>query len=177
MMQILGINEGDVVTVSIRDLPKGVFAKFKPKTIDFFQTISDIRTVLEILLKNYSTLTVGDAIPITYIDKEFYLEVVECKPQHAISIIETDIQVDFEQPEGYEEPKTEKQPEIEFDEIELLIENSDDEDSKPISFEGRGNILNAKKKPQQYNQPIEKVKKTEPKKKRQISSKGDIVYI
>lgn len=160
MMQVIGAKEGDQIFVTPTELKKGTFAKFRPKTIDFFDTISDIRRVLEILLKDYSALTEGDTIAISYIGKEFFLEVRECKPDKAVSILETDISVEFEQPEGYTEVKEEpKKKEPELDDIELQIENSDDEDNKPVQFEGIGRKLNPKKPVEEIIKPIEKVKK------------------
>ena len=42
-----------------------------------------------------SCLTTGDTIMVTYNNKKYYLDVIETKPANAISIIETDCEVDF----------------------------------------------------------------------------------
>ncbi|KAJ1961287.1 ubiquitin fusion degradation protein [Dipsacomyces acuminosporus] len=57
------------------------------------------------MLKNFSTLTVGDIISIEYNSKIFRMAVLETKPsESAINIVETDLSVDFAPPVGYVEP-------------------------------------------------------------------------
>lgn len=51
---------------------------------------------LERALRNFSCLTKGDTIAIQHGSDNFYLDVMELKPDNAVSIIETDINVDFE---------------------------------------------------------------------------------
>merc|ERR1712045_237647 len=48
--------------------------------------------------------TVGDCIAIDYNKKKYEIEIVECKPAKAISIIEADVNVDFAPPKDYKEP-------------------------------------------------------------------------
>ena len=50
---------------------------------------------LETTLRKFSCLTTGDTIMVTYNNKKYYLDVIETKPANAISIIETDCEVDF----------------------------------------------------------------------------------
>lgn len=63
---------------------------------------------LENALRNFSTLTLGDTIQINYNDKVYEIMVLNVKPhfeEHAgISIVETDLEVDFAPPVGYVEP-------------------------------------------------------------------------
>ena len=47
----------------------------------------------------------GDTIPINYNNKKYFIDIVEAKPQDAISVIETDCQVDFAAPLDYVEPE------------------------------------------------------------------------
>jgi len=42
---------------------------------------------------------------IAYNDKQYYIDIVETKPSHAVTIVETDCEVDFVQPLDYEEPE------------------------------------------------------------------------
>ena len=42
---------------------------------------------------------------IAYRGRKYYLDVVETKPSHAVSIIDTDCEVDFVQPLDYKEPE------------------------------------------------------------------------
>lgn len=62
---------------------------------------------LEHSLRNFATLTVGDQISVSYNSKLYELLVMEAKPNNGsggISVLETDLQVDFAAPVGYEEP-------------------------------------------------------------------------
>lgn len=60
---------------------------------------------LETTLRNYSCLTTGDSIMVPYNNKKYYIDIVETKPSSAISIIETDCEVDFAPPLDYKEPE------------------------------------------------------------------------
>jgi len=84
--------------VSLRNVPlqKGTFVTFQPHTSDFTE-LSNPRTLLEVALRNFSCLTKGDTIQITPkgLDQTFLLNVVEVKPANMVSIIETDVRVDF----------------------------------------------------------------------------------
>ena len=59
---------------------------------------------LETTLRNFSCLTVGDNIMVAYNNKKYYIDIIEAKPAQAISIIETDCEVDFAPPLDYKEP-------------------------------------------------------------------------
>jgi hypothetical protein len=63
---------------------------------------------LEKTLRNFSCLTTGDSIMVAYNNKKYYIDIVETKPSHAISIIETDCEVDFAPPLDYKEPEKPK---------------------------------------------------------------------
>lgn len=60
---------------------------------------------LETSLRSYSCLTTGDTIMVPYNNKKFYINIVETKPSSAVSIIETDCEVDFAPPLDYKEPE------------------------------------------------------------------------
>ncbi|KAH1252060.1 Ubiquitin fusion degradation protein 1 [Glycine max] len=94
MMQNLLLQEGDIVRVKFVSLPKGTYVKLQPHTKDFFD-ISNPKAILETTLRKFSCLTTGDTIMMTYNNKKYYLDVIETKPANAISIIETDCEVDF----------------------------------------------------------------------------------
>ena len=104
MMQNLLLQEGDIVTIRSTALPKGTFVRLQPHSKDFLD-ITNPRAVLETTLRNFSCLTVGDTIPIHYNNKVYYIDIVEAKPSNAISVIETDCQVDFAPPLDYVEPE------------------------------------------------------------------------
>jgi ubiquitin fusion degradation protein 1 len=63
------------------------------------------RRSLESALRFYSCLTKGDIIEITYNSLIFEFLVMDTRPEGSgISIIDTDLEVDFETPVGYVEP-------------------------------------------------------------------------
>lgn len=63
-------------------------------------------------MRNFSTLTVGDIVQISYNDKVYEIKVLEVKPHfedhQGISVVETDLQVEFAAPVGYVEPSSQK---------------------------------------------------------------------
>lgn len=104
MMKNLLIREGDLVKIVNTSLPKGTYVKLQPVTTDFLD-ISDHRAVLEHSLRHFATLSVGDTIVIHHNNKSYEIEILECRPGKAISIIETDVQVDFALPKDYIVPQ------------------------------------------------------------------------
>ncbi|KAK8488802.1 hypothetical protein V6N13_000963 [Hibiscus sabdariffa] len=102
MMQNLHLEEGDIVLVKSASLPKATYVKLQPHTTDFLD-ISNPKAVLETTLRSYSCLTVGDTIMVPYNNKNYYINIVETKPSPAVSIIETDCEVDFAPPLDYKE--------------------------------------------------------------------------
>lgn len=42
---------------------------------------------------------------VAYNNKKYYIDIIETKPSHAITIIETDCEVDFAPPLDYKEPE------------------------------------------------------------------------
>lgn len=53
-------------------------------------------------------MTTGDVFVFQYNDKKFSFNVLEVRPGHAVSIVETDMNVEFAPPVDYVEPKVEK---------------------------------------------------------------------
>ncbi|KAL3843402.1 hypothetical protein ACJIZ3_000805 [Penstemon smallii] len=104
MMENLLLQEGDIVRVKNATLPKGTYVKLQPHTKDFLD-ISNPKAILETTLRNFSCLTTGDSIMVAYNNKKYYIDIVETKPSHGISIIETDCEVDFAPPLDYKEPE------------------------------------------------------------------------
>lgn len=104
MMENLLLQEGDTVRVKNVTLPKGTYVKLQPHTMDFLD-ISNPKAILETTLRNFSCLTTGDSIMVAYNNKKYYIDIVETKPSNAISIIETDCEVDFAPPLDYKEPE------------------------------------------------------------------------
>jgi len=140
MMHNLGldpVNHGYVRLENV-SLPKGSFAQFQAHKMDFVTELPDHRIILERTLRDYACLTKGDVIEIRFNGKCYDLDVVELRPANAVSIIETDLNVDFCEPKDHEEYETQKRiakkqksPEVEHE------ESSDDDDFadvKPRTF-------------------------------------------
>uniref|UniRef100_A0A5B6ZT41 Ubiquitin fusion degradation protein 1 n=1 Tax=Davidia involucrata TaxID=16924 RepID=A0A5B6ZT41_DAVIN len=104
MMENLLLQEGDIVRVKNATLPKGTYVKLQPHTKDFLD-ISNPKAILETTLRNFSCLTTGDSIMVAYNNKKYYIDIIETKPSNAITIIETDCEVDFAPPLDYKEPE------------------------------------------------------------------------
>ncbi|XP_073311519.1 uncharacterized protein [Primulina huaijiensis] len=104
MMENLLLQEGDIVRVKNVTLPKGTYVKLQPHTKDFLD-ISNPKAILETTLRNFSCLTTGDSIMVAYNNKKYYIDIIESKPSNAITIIETDCEVDFAPPLDYKEPE------------------------------------------------------------------------
>ncbi|KAI9311985.1 ubiquitin fusion degradation protein UFD1-domain-containing protein [Dichotomocladium elegans] len=109
MMETLGLEPNDLLEIKNTTLPLGSFVKLQPQSTDFLD-ISDPRAVLENALRNFSTLTLGDIIEINYNAKVYAIKVLDVKPNFedhsGISIVETDLEVDFAPPVGYVEPSS-----------------------------------------------------------------------
>ena len=103
MMENLVLSEGELVNLRSVSLPKGTFVKLQPHSKDFLD-ISNPKAVLETTLRNYSCLTLGDTICVHYNAKKFYIDIKELKPAEAVTIIETDCEVDFAPPLDYVPP-------------------------------------------------------------------------
>jgi hypothetical protein len=105
MMQQLLLQSGELLHIKSTSLPLGKFVKIQPQSTDFLD-ITDPKAVLEQALRNFSTLTQGDIITIKYNHKLYDIQVLETKPEgKGISIVETDLEVDFAPPVGYVEPE------------------------------------------------------------------------
>jgi ubiquitin fusion degradation protein 1 len=106
-MQTLLLEPGDLLQIKSTDLPSGQFIKIQAQSTSFLE-ISDPKAVLENAFRNFSCLTKGDVFTFEYNDQIYEMAVLEVKPEgitNAISVLETDLEVDFATPVGYEEPK------------------------------------------------------------------------
>lgn len=104
-MQTLLLEPGDLVQIKSTDLPPGQFIKLQAQSTSFLD-ISDPKAVLENAFRNFSCLTKGDVFTFAYNDQVYEMAVLETKPStdaKAVSVLETDLEVDFAPPVGYEE--------------------------------------------------------------------------
>ncbi|XP_064378203.1 ubiquitin recognition factor in ER-associated degradation protein 1 isoform X2 [Dromaius novaehollandiae] len=143
MMQNLLLEEGGLVQVESVNLQVATYSKFQPQSPDFLD-ITNPKAVLENALRNFACLTTGDVIAINYNEKIYELRVMETKPDKAVSIIECDMNVDFDAPLGYKEPERNAQHEettdVEADHSGYVS------DLGFRAFSGSGNRLDGKKK-------------------------------
>ena len=106
LMQTLLLEPGDLLQTKSVDLNPGSFIKLQAQNTNFLD-ISDPKAVLETAFRNFACLTVGDIFTFAYNDTIYEIAVLEVKPEsstHAISVQETDLEVDFAAPVGYQEP-------------------------------------------------------------------------
>ncbi|KAL5541087.1 hypothetical protein UlMin_043373 [Ulmus minor] len=94
MMENLKLEEEETVVVKNVSLPKGTFVKLQPHKKDLME-LSNPKAVLEKTLSGFSCLTAGDTIMIMYGDNKFLIDVLEAKPSSAVSVIDTDCEVDL----------------------------------------------------------------------------------
>lgn len=107
MMQTLALEPGDLIQTKSTSLPPGRFIKLQPQTTNFLD-ISDPKAVLEQAFRGFACMSKGDIFTFSYNDTVYEIAVLEVKPEgekSAISVQETDLEVDFAPPIGYEEPK------------------------------------------------------------------------
>ncbi|VDL84285.1 unnamed protein product [Nippostrongylus brasiliensis] len=102
MMKQLRMEEGADVRVDSVTLPSATYAKLKPQSLEFLN-ISNPRAVLEVELRKFACLTKNDVIAVLYADQVLEFLVQEVKPSNAVCIIECDLNLDFDAPEGYVE--------------------------------------------------------------------------
>lgn len=75
---------------------------------------------LERTLRHFACLTKGDTIQIVHGDQIFAVNIIEVTPDtpgHAISVIETDLRVEFKEPIDYQEAPIKKSDPIEDEHI------------------------------------------------------------
>jgi len=109
MMENMQLEEGDLLTVRNASLQKGTYVKIRPQSKTFID-LANPRAVLERTLAKYACLTKGETIRIFYNDRTYDIDVVELKPHDAVSIIEADLNVDFDAPADYVDPSTVNEP-------------------------------------------------------------------
>ena len=109
MMQNLLLSPGDLLRVDNVSLPKATYVKIRPQSVDFIE-LSNPKAVLESALRKFSCLTQDDQICVPHNGKNYYLDIREVRPGKACSIIETDVNLDFEKPVGYKEPVAKAPP-------------------------------------------------------------------
>lgn len=99
IMSVLGLKQGDHVLIKLVILPKGTWASLQPVSADYRQIV-DYRAALEAHLRgHYNTLTKGQLLSCRYGGRTYQFKVLELKPQDAVSITDTDLEVDIKHDE------------------------------------------------------------------------------
>ncbi|GAA5979124.1 hypothetical protein JCM11641_008434 [Rhodosporidiobolus odoratus] len=112
IMDQLRLNEGDPIRLVGGRYPKGKHVKIQAQSVDFLE-VSDPKALLETAFRNYSCVSAGDIIEVGYHSLTFRLLVMEVEPAGpAISVIDTDLEVEFAPPLGYVEPEYKKPSEL-----------------------------------------------------------------
>lgn len=107
MMETLGLDVGDMIQIKTTSLELARLVKLQPQSVNFLD-ISDPRAVLEKAFRSFAALTKGDVFNFEYNDDIYHMAVLEVKPETpkmGVSMIETDVEVDFAPPVGYVEPE------------------------------------------------------------------------
>ncbi|KAG2214422.1 hypothetical protein INT47_000978 [Mucor saturninus] len=95
IMSALGLQQGDHVLIKLVILPKGTWTNLQPISTDY-QQIADYRAALEAHLRaHYNTLTKGQVLSCRYGGRTYQFKVLDLKPQNAVSITDTDLEVDI----------------------------------------------------------------------------------
>ncbi|CAL1394084.1 unnamed protein product [Linum trigynum] len=108
MMENLQLKERDEVRIKSVRLERGSYVKLQPHSVEFFASIRNLKDALEASFNHsFFCVTTGDTILISHWGKEFYLNVVETRPGPAVSLVDTDCEVEFDTPLDYKEPEPE----------------------------------------------------------------------
>lgn len=106
----MGLMEEELVNVFlVPSIPTASFLKIRPHQTAFIN-LPDPRAFLEIKFRDFVCLTQGDTITVKTDlrhNPEFKFDIVELKPvspYKTVSIINCDLNLDFEAPLDYEEP-------------------------------------------------------------------------
>jgi ubiquitin fusion degradation protein 1 len=101
MFDRLCLLEGQNVNIRKSSLERGIYVRLRPYDIEFMEKINQ-KDIIEYNLKNYFCLTPYDIISFKFGKKIYKLDVIECKPNKAIRIINSNIEVDFCPPKDNE---------------------------------------------------------------------------
>lgn len=143
MYEQLSIERNTPVKITHTMLPKGVFIKLLPQDISFLK-ITNPKRELEISLRKYQVLSYGDNVEL-FLEgecKSMIFTVVEIQPAgDGISIIDTDLQVDFLPPVGYEEKMEKEKTAAPF----LEVCGGEQRDVKEVRMKQKGLFFSLRK--------------------------------
>jgi ubiquitin fusion degradation protein 1 len=108
MMESLLVEMGDILQIKSTSLLPATLVKLQPQSTNFLD-ITDPKAVLEKAFRDFATLTQGDIFKFKYNDTVYEVAVLEVKPtseKMGVSMLETDVSVDFAPPLGYVDPSS-----------------------------------------------------------------------
>ena len=94
MFDRLCLKEGQKIIISLVTLATGKFVKMRPRNKEI---LDYPKSIIEHNLRNYFCLTEGDTISINYQKKIHKFDILECKPNKAIKILNCDLEIELEQ--------------------------------------------------------------------------------
>ena len=106
IMNNIGIREGQEVEIEKICPVQGTYMKLRPHKTEFIN-LSNPKAILErIMSRDYPVVSQGQTIELNYkdLDCKYRIDIVETNPAEIISIVNTDINIDFDQPLDYVEP-------------------------------------------------------------------------
>ena len=108
MFERLCLEEGQQVNLRSINLDQGTFIKLQPHETEFINNPEPriiFKNILNFNLRNYFCVTEGDTISVNFSGKIYKIDVIECKPEKQIRILNCEIIVDFAPPKDYKEPE------------------------------------------------------------------------
>jgi ubiquitin fusion degradation protein 1 len=141
IMEQLGIQEGDTIDIELTIPQNGTYIKLRPHTTEFIKLYNPKVILEKVLSKDYPVIKQGSTISIYYkeLNKVYFIDILETKPEQVIKIINVNVNVDFEEPLDYVSP--EKPVKLN----NFLKKKKDEQKQKPEynvnKFPGTGNRL------------------------------------
>ena len=147
MQNLYPIKEGDMVFIEIVNIPKADIITVQPHDTKFL-LIEDHKKVLEDNLSKFTTINKDSTIAIYYKNIPYELNIIDTKPSNSVSIINTDVKIDFKEPVDYVDQSFNfnsngtniitKKPRLDDNDIE------DNNSSEFVPFSGKGYKLGNK---------------------------------
>ena len=152
VMEALGMDGGEEVRVSYAALPSATKMTLKPRTNDFARDFvdEDVREVLERVMMGRSAATIGDEVRVERGERRYELAVTAVEPDDghgAVSLLETDVEVELEPSEEYERVTAEiaareTQRKEEFEKAKEALAEREREKARVVeAFEARKRAL------------------------------------
>ncbi len=110
MMRKLNVLPGEIIRVCNININKATFVKFRFRDGSFgsftnprAMWCSKARLIrsLENKLKAFSVVAKKDRIVIEHLGTEYTIDILDCKPNNVVDIVETDVEVDIDYGDTY----------------------------------------------------------------------------